>query len=184
MVVEQKQVLSLTKSFIMDATFSNNSSAQKDSIFRNVLSSKQITPLPVSIKIDDAGLVFSSRNFGTSEIMMRYDAIEKVELTVYSRLVPTKGAAMNFPTCIYPVHIKLKTYKGFHLEFESIDYNSLKHLMLKLKLFHIPIMHKADLVKLLLKNTPNEILEYFQNNWSDLVDTYSFVSLKKGYSRL
>lgn len=180
---KEKAVLSLINRFIMDAKFLDNDNQKEDSIFRNLLSSKQITPLPVSIKIDTDGLVFSSKHFEVGKMNIKYDSIAKVEFTVYSRLVPTNGAAMNFPTTIYPINIKLQTHKGVCLEFESSDYSALKNLILKLQESNISICEQADLVNLMIKSSPDEIIEYFQSNWDYLVETYSLKSLKTGYDR-
>ena len=180
---KEKEVLSLINRFIMDAKFLNNDNQKGDSIFRNLLSSKQITPLPVSIIIDTDGLVFSSNHFGDSKMNIKYDSIDKVEFTVYSRLVPTNGAIMNFPTTVYPINMKLQTHKGLHLEFESSDYSALKNFILKLQELKIAICEQADLVNLMIKSSPDEIVEYFQSNWDHLVETYAFESLKSGYER-
>ena len=93
MNAKEKAALSLINRSIMDAKFLDNDNYKGDSIFRNLLSSKQITPLPVSIKMDTDGLVFSSKHFEIGKMNIKYDSIDKVEFTILFQTGTYQGSS-------------------------------------------------------------------------------------------
>ncbi|RHM12251.1 hypothetical protein DWZ83_04745 [Amedibacillus dolichus] len=177
--MEKSEILSLMNKYIMSIEFSEKDQA---TTIMNLLSTKQISPLSLNAKIEKECIVFFGKVFVENKISITFSSLGKVNVSAYSRILPTKGAGFSFPTNTYFICLTLETKKGLKLSFESRDYEKLKIFLKQCKAYDIPINDfSTDLSSLILTKDGKEIDAVLNKNWESLAEEHNLKSLRNDY---
>ena len=177
--MKKSEILSLMNKYIISIEFSEKDHANT---FMSLLSTKQTSPLSLNAKLDTERITFFKKAIGENEISIEFSLLEKVNISAYSRILPTKGSGFSFPTNTYFICLTLETKKGLKFSFESRDYGKLKFFLKQCDAHNVPINDfSTDLSSLILTKDGKEIDAILNKNWEKLAEEHNLKSLRNDY---